>query len=98
MKFKPDFLHQLQENGKEKIPANANLNFRYNNMESNPTQKTLRLNEFHPKKRLIFYVDVAQLGSSSNNQNTGGSISQVGGGVSNNNIGYPSISQSIDRS
>jgi hypothetical protein len=56
MKYKPDFIHQLQENNKEKIKPEAVLNFRYNNMESNPTQKSLKLNEFHPKKRLIFYV------------------------------------------
>ena len=57
MKNKPDFIHQLKENNKEKINPNAILSFRYNNMESNPTHKSLKLNEFHPKKRLIFYVN-----------------------------------------
>jgi hypothetical protein len=99
MKFKPDFLHQLQENQKEKIPINATVNFRYNNMESNPTQKTLRLSEFHPKKRLIFYVDVHSVNqpieiSSSNTQNN--KVNQ--GGNTASNLSYPQLSQSLDRS
>lgn len=58
IKYKPEFIHQLQDNGQSRIPKDAEITFKYNSMESQPLLKTLKFSEFHPKKKLVFYISV----------------------------------------
>ena len=59
MKHSTELIHQLQENKQPKIPSDSNLVFKYNSPDGNVTNKTLKLNEFHPTKRLIYYVEAS---------------------------------------
>ena len=45
------------DNNLQPIKPNANLNFYYLNLSVQPSNKEFKLSDFHPSKKLLFYIE-----------------------------------------
>lgn len=58
IKTNEEFNDKIAENRLPKLQKNDILELKYNSPDANPVDKNRHLGEFHPKKRLLFYVKV----------------------------------------